>query len=74
MGGDVHTLPEAAKLGKSDGQGHKAQQISPGCILKRCLSLTFERLEVQLVWGEAAQQATLLPLLLQEAKDKVPAG
>lgn len=31
-------------------------------------------LEVQLVWGEAAQQAALLPLLLQEAKGKVPAG
>lgn len=35
---------------------------------------TFKMLEVQLVWGEAAQQATLLPLLLQEAKGKVPAG
>lgn len=31
-------------------------------------------LEAQQVWGEAAQQATLLPLLLQEAEGKVPAG
>lgn len=77
LGADVPITTSAQRQPnwKRDGQGHKAQQISSGFILKWCLFPTFEMLEEQLVWGEAAQQATLLPLLLlQEAKGKVPAG
>lgn len=67
-GAAVPTTPRAQRpqIGKVMD---KAQQISSGCILKWCLFLTFK----MLVWGEAAQQATLVPLLLQEAKGKVPA-
>lgn len=73
-GADVPHHSQRQPGWKNDGQGHKPQQLSSSCILKPCLFPTFKMLEVQLVWGEAAQQATLLPLLLQEAKGKVPAG
>lgn len=74
--GCIHTAPSAQRQPdwENDGQGHRTQRVSSGCILKRRFSLTLEMWEVQLVRGEAAQQATLLPPLPQEAEGKVPAG
>lgn len=43
-------VSRGSQIGKMMRHGHKPQQISSGCILKRCLFPTFKMLEVQLVW------------------------